>query len=300
MPVGRGIFQRIFLKQQLFADFEQVGGSVCLLPLFLQLFLHRLIFGISQNLSPLAAVVGDPGISVGEGQNRSAAVVGAEGAGHVGFLLPGELLQSVQIQEGPHLGLLLMFFPGNQGGAHRSHQTRIRRADHLAARVLLHGPQHRVVLKGSALHHDPVSQGVQVGETDNFGKYILDNGPAQARHQIFRLSSVALLGNDAAVHKYGAAAPQLRRLTGGKSRIGDFLYRNLQGMGKVLQEGTAAGGAGFVHQDIGDNSVIQPDGFHILSADIQNKGGVGYIFLCRPGMGHRLHNMTFQIKGFCK
>ena len=52
--------------------------------------------------------------------------------------------------------------------------------------------------------------------------------------------------------------------------------------------------------DVSDDAVIQPDGFHILSADIQNKGGVGYIFLCRPGMGHRLHNMTFQIKGFCK
>ena len=74
----------------------------------------------------------------------------------------------------------------------------------------------------------------------------------------------------------------------------------MQGGGKVLKEGTAARGAGLIDQDIGDDAVVQPDGFHVLSADIQNEGGVFYVLFCRPGVGHRLHGVVLRLEGFGK
>ena len=69
---------------------------------------------------------------------------------------------------------------------------------------------------------------------------------------------------------------------------------------KVLQERTAPGGAGFVQHNIGDNPIVQPDGFHILSANVQDKRSILHIFPCSPGMGYCLYHMALCLKGFRK
>ena len=54
----------ILLKKKFFSYLEKVCRSVRLLKLFPRLPLHFLVFRVSQNLSPLAPVVGNPGISI--------------------------------------------------------------------------------------------------------------------------------------------------------------------------------------------------------------------------------------------
>ena len=45
-------------------------------------------------------------------------------------------------------------------------------------------------------------------------------------------------------------------------------------------------GAGFVDNNIGDYAVIDPDGFHILAADIKDKCGIFGYTCPQPGVGN--------------
>ena len=134
-------------------------------------------------------------------------MVAAEGAGRIRLLGVGEGLHPGQADEGAGSPLLHVLF-GEKGRADGPHDARIGSPDDLAARVLLHGPEHRVIAEGTALNHNPVPQAVQVGDADDLGKYIFYDGAAQARHDVPRQLAVSLLRDDAAVHEYRAAAPQ--------------------------------------------------------------------------------------------
>ena len=65
----------IGLKEQLLPFPEQIGYRLGLANLGLQLLLYSGVLGIAQHCAPFTAVVGDPGIAVGEGQNGAFAVV---------------------------------------------------------------------------------------------------------------------------------------------------------------------------------------------------------------------------------
>ena len=69
---------------------------------------------------------------------------------------------------------------------------------------------------------------------------------------------------------------------------------------KIFQERAASGGTCFIYKNVGDDSVFQPDRFHVLTADIQDKGCVLHIFLRGSGMGYRLHRMIFRLKSIGK
>ena len=225
-------------------------------------------------------------------------MVGAEGTGGVGLLGVGEVLQGVQADEGallPRHALL-----GEQGRADGPHHPGVGGPDDAAAGVLLQSPEHRVVAEGAPLDHDGVPQGVQVGDADDLGKDVLNDGPAQSRHNVPGQLAVALLGDDAAVHKDGAPAAQLGGVLGVKGRLGNLVHRDMQGGGEVLQERAAAGGAGLVDHNVGDDPVGEPDGLHVLAADVQQEGGVGHILGGSPGVGHRLHHMALGGEGVGK
>ena len=74
----------------------------------------------------------------------------------------------------------------------------------------------------------------------------------------------------------------------------------MKGRSKILQERAASGRAGLIYQDIGDNAVLQPDGFHVLAADIENKRSVLHIFFRGSRMSHCFHCMVFRLKSVCK
>ena len=74
----------------------------------------------------------------------------------------------------------------------------------------------------------------------------------------------------------------------------------MQGGCKVFKERSAAGRTCLIHEDIGNNPVLQPDRLHILAADVQNKRGVFYIFLRCPGMGYCLYRMVLCPECLCE
>ena len=295
-PVLDRLRTGVVLEEELLPLPEQVGHGGGPGSGLTELPAHILILGVAQNLAPLTAVVGDPGAAVGEAEDGPLAVVGAEGAGGVLLLAVGEVVQLLQVQEGPVGGVLLIPLPGDEGHADGTHEAGIGGTEDLTSGILLHGPEDGVVFKGAALDHDLVPQGVQVGKADDLGKDVFDDGAAQAGHDVLGAAAVALLGDDAAVHKDGAAAAQHRRVLGGEGGLLDALGGDAQGGGEVLQKGAAAGGAGLIDQDIGDDALVQPHGLHVLAADVQDEGGVGHVLLGRPGVGHRLHRVVLRLE----
>ena len=69
-------------------------------------------------------------------------------------------------------------------------------------------------------------------------------------------------------------------------------------LGKGLQEGTAAGGAGFVQEDVVDCVVVDAEAFDILSADVNDEIDVGTEFLRRGIMRDRFDNAAVDAEGF--
>ena len=231
--------------------------------------------------------------------NRPFTVILTEGTGDICLLGVGECIHSVQADKGRCKAFLHLFLR-DKGRPDGAHQPRIGGPGHISSDILLHGAENRIIFKGSALHHDPLPQGADVGDADHLGKYILYNGTAQSGHDIFRILAVSLFRDDTAVHKYRTAASQRCRRAGGECRPGDSRHGDGQGSGEVLQKRTAPGGAGLIDDDVCDYAMVQPDGFHILSADIQQKRGVPHIAKRCLRVGHRLHHVAFRLHGVMK
>ena len=69
---------------------------------------------------------------------------------------------------------------------------------------------------------------------------------------------------------------------------------------KIFQERTASGGAGLIQDNICDDPVIQPDSFHILPANVQDKSSVLYIFSRGPRVSYGLYYMAFCLESLGK
>ena len=293
-PAALRLRNGILPEQKLLPQPEQVRDGLHVRFFFLHLLFHRLVLRISQDLSPLAAVVGDPGAPVGEADDSPAAVISAEGAGRVRVLSVGEIIQRIEPRKRFLQRAGIVRFLCEKGCADGAHDAGIRRADHLMAHILLQRPENRVVLKGAALDHDPASQGVQIRNTDDLGKHVFDDGTAETRHNVARQLPVPLFRDDAGIHEDRAAAAEERRVLRREGLGGDGPHRDLQGRGEILQEGAAARRTGLVHHDVRDDAVIQPDGLHILAADVQQEGGILHILLRRPGMGNGLDKVALS------
>ena len=309
LPVGKHLRQsdghiflllqlliRIILHQELLPQSKEIRHL-----LFLLLFLLKhppdvAVLRVAENLAPLTAVVGNPGIAVGKTDNGTFTMVAAERTRRVGFLGVGEIIQLAKTHESPSPIACPESLFCKESRSDGSHDARIWRADYLSADVLFHGPQYRVVKKCTALHHDLISEALYIFYTNYFCKYIFYDGTAETGHDIRRLLAVSLLCDDTAVHKNRAAAAEHRRILRRKGGFRNLLHRNMQGGSEVLQERTTSGRTCFIDHNVSDDAVIQPYGLHILSADIQNKRRVGHIFLRCAGMGHGLHHVTLQIK----
>ena len=142
--------------------------------------------GISENLSPLATVIRHPGFSIRKSDNRSFAMIGTERTREVGFLRVGKIIHGIQADKGflclPCAKTLLR----EQSHTDSSHDSRVRRPNNFFSYILLHSPQYRIILKSAALNHDFIAKGIQIGNTDNFSKYIFYNGTAKSGHNIRR------------------------------------------------------------------------------------------------------------------
>ena len=283
----------ILPEQQLLPQVHEIGR--------LSGFLRRRTLSLRHHGAPVAAVAGDIAISVREAQDRAAAVIGAVGADHAA--LPGvcKPLHRIEADEGRTaavgvtVGLHLLL--DRQRRPQGAHLAGKRGQDHLPPQILLQCPQHGEVAEGAALDHHPVPQLRHIGDPHHLGEHVFDDGPAEPRHQVVRLLAVALLVDDGAVHEHRAPAAQLRRDPGAEGGIRHLVHRHPQVGGEILQERAAAGGACLVEHDIGDHAVFQPDGLHVLAADVQQEGGVREEAAAAPGMGHGLHRMIVGVEG---
>ena len=265
------------------------------------------------------AVAGDPGGAVGELHDRARTVVGAVGAHVVRRAgVPGRsrarsgvgryraVVEGVDADEAglpfaadgavvAHLALHMV--AREQGGAERAHELGIGGAGDLAAHVLLKAAQHGVVAERAALHHDVLAELVHVGHADDLGEDVLYDGAAQARHDVVGGLARLLLADDGAVHEDGAARAQVCRALGGEGVGGDLLHGNVQRGAEALKEAAAAARARLVHGDVRDDAVVEPDGLHVLAADVEDERHLGGVKLGCLGMCHGLYHVAVGAQG---
>lgn len=86
-------------------------------------------------------------------------------------------------------------------------------------------------------------------------------------------------------------------MRGEAGHTGEFPDAVAESACKILQEGTAAGGAGLIELHPPDGTVFAEDGLHVLSSDIQYETYVRRDFPGSSEMRHCLHYAVLQSEG---
>ena len=142
-------------------------------------------------------------------------------------------------QAGPVTGLVVLF--RNQGRAVRPHQASDVRPDHVDARNLFEGPQDGIVVEGSTLAHNVVTQFVGTPHLNDLKEGVLDNGEGQAGGNVANRGPLLLHLLDLRVHKDRATGAKVSRVPCQESRLGEFADVVLQARREGFQEGPTAG-----------------------------------------------------------
>jgi len=275
------LFHRVILEQQLLAQLVQVGRGIGFRARGLHGVAHARVLRVAHHRAAFAAVAGDEGRAVLERDDAAVAGVAAERANRVRLLRVRKPAHRVEPDEGRGVRAVFGQALGHvtlceQGRADGAHQPGVGRARDLAADVLLECREHGVVVEGAALHDDLLSQAREVRHADDLGEHVLDDAAAQAGHDVVGRLAVLLLGHDARVHEHGAAAAEHRGVRGAERRGGDLARGDVQRAGEAFQEAAATRRACLVHEDVGDDAVMQPDGLHVLAADVEDEARVGH------------------------
>ena len=72
------------------------------------------------------------------------------------------------------------------------------------------------------------------------------------------------------VHEYGTAGSKVDGVLGKESGLREILDAVVQGVGEVLDEGTAAGRTGLVELYAVHGVIFDLDAFHVLAADVKD------------------------------
>ena len=210
----------------------------------------------------------------------------------------GLIFQVQELLIGEHLGLIacLEAFSGDQCSAESTHDACDIRAYRLTVCNLFEAAQHGIVVEGTALYHDIFTQFGGVGYLDHLEQGIFDDGVSQTGRNI-RNGSTFLLGLlYLGIHKNGTPGTQIDGVGRKQSSLCEILYAVVQGFGKGLDKGTAAGGARLVQLYTVNGLVLDLDTLHVLTADIQDAVHIGVKESCGIVMGHRLHLAVIQEK----
>ena len=141
-----------------------------------------------------------------------------------------------------------------------------------------------------------VAQAVQVRDADHLREDVFHDGSAQARHDVVCGLSVFLLGHDARVHEYRAAAPELGWSFRVESGRCDVFHADVERLREALQERAATRRAGLVHDNVGHDAVFEPDSFHVLATDVEHEARLRVVFDRGAGMGDGLHHMLVRME----
>ena len=254
-----------------------VRGGCCLAVAVQQLELvgvevQVLVVGLAGH-GLVAPVAGDKALAIGKNVDGQLAVVAAPLTLH-GVDLLAEMLQ---LQLGQHgaAGVRACLGLAVQGRAVSAHQARNVGTDDVDAHLLLKGAEHSLIVEGAALYHDVAAQLLGAGRADDLVQRVLDDGDGQTGADIFNRGTVLLRLLDRRVHKHGAAAAKVNGLVGKQAQRGKLLDVVAQRLGERLQKAAAAGGAGFVQEDVADRTVLNFEALHVLTADVDDEIHVG-------------------------
>ena len=254
-----------------------VRGGCCLAVAVQQLELvgvevQVLVVGLAGH-GLVAPVAGDKALAIGKNVDGQLAVVAAPLTLH-GVDLLAEMLQ---LQLGQHgaAGVRACLGLAVQGRAVSAHQARNVGTDDVDAHLLLKGAEHSLIVEGAALYHDVAAQLLGAGRADDLVQRVLDDGDGQTGADIFNRGTVLLRLLDRRVHEHGAAAAKVNGLVGKQAQRGKLLDVVAQRLGERLQKAAAAGGAGFVQEDVADRTVLNFEALHVLTADVDDEIHVG-------------------------
>ncbi len=177
------------------------------------------VFGFAQ--AAFAAVAGNVLAASRKFVDGQPAVVGAAFAfGHTRLKL--QIHDLLDTEHGSLITVLIVF-SGDQGGAESAHDTGDIGSYGLTARYFLEASQHRVIVKGTALHDDIAAQFRGVGYLDHFEQCVLDHGIGQAGGDIGDGSPLFLGLFYFGIHEHGTAGAKVDGMFGKKGRSGKII-----------------------------------------------------------------------------
>ena len=218
----------------------------------------------------VAAVAADKAPAGGEGIDRQQAAVFAARAARL-FGLACEGLKRVKREHRAFTREKGALFFRVERSAVRAHQAGNIGADDVHAQLVFKRAQHRVVIEGAALHDDVLAQLMRAGAADDLVQRVFDDGDGKACGNIGYIRAVLLRLLDGGIHEHRAAGTQVHRLACGKAQLrkrGDVVAK---GASERLQERSAAGGTGFIEEDIVDHAVADLEALDVLTADIDDE-----------------------------
>ena len=76
----------------------------------------------------------------------------------------------------------------------------------------------------------------------------------------------------------------------------DVFHADVERLCEPLQKRAAARRAGLVHDDVGHDAVFEPDGLHVLAADVEHEGRLRVVLDCGAGMGDGFHHVQVRME----
>ena len=159
---------------------------------------------------------------------------------------------------------------GIERAAESAHHLRTVAAENLAPGQPFESPHHGVVAHRAALHDDPAAHLVGRTELQHLVKAVLYDRVRKPGSDIGHRSSLAQHLLHAGVHKNGAARPQVAGMGGGARLRRELPDPGAEAPGEGLDERTAARRTSFVDLHARYGAVLDENGLHVLSADVED------------------------------
>ena len=137
-----------------------------------------------------------------------------------------------------------------------------------------------IIKEGTTLNYNFLAYVTCLAEFDNLEQGIFDYRIRKTSSDICYRSTFLLSLLYTGVHKYGTAGTKVYRLLGHQGNFTELFYVHAHCVGKVIEEGTTTGRAGFVKLDTYNSAVLHAEALHILTADVQQELNARYKEVC--------------------
>ena len=142
----------------------------------------------------------------------------------------GGIFQLINLVDREHRCLFscLITLSCDQSRTEGSHDSGDIRTDCFTAGNLFEASKYRVIIEGTALHHNMSAKLCRIRHLDNLVKSILDNRIGKTRRDIRYLRSLLLCLLYLGVHKYSTAGSEIDRMLCIKSSLCKILHTVIQ------------------------------------------------------------------------